>query len=169
MRWIDLDNVDSDEDDLRNRGAALGAATFMRGEGVCAAGDDLFFTATIGGPALLGQVFRYRVSPDAGRNSESAAPGTLTLIAESDENSLLRGADNITMAPFGDLIVCEDTATHCGIVGIGPDGTQYTIADNPYSDSELAGACFSPNGEILFVNIQYPGITLAITGPWPAG
>jgi hypothetical protein len=92
----------------------------------------------------------------------------LTLIAESTEDSLLRGADNITMAPFGDLIVCEDTATHCGIVGIGPDGMQYAIADNPHSDSELAGACFSPDGDILFVNIQYPGITLAITGPWPA-
>ena len=49
-----------------------------------------------------------------------------------------------------------------------PDGEQYAVADNAYSTSELAGACFSPDGEILFVNIQYPGITLAITGPWPA-
>ena len=168
VRWIDLDNVDSDKHDLRNRGANLGAATFVRCEGMCAAGDDLFFTATIGGPSLLGQVFRYRVSPDEGQDAESAAPGTLTLIAESTENSLLHGADNITMAPFGDLLFCEDVATHCGIVGIGPDGMQYAIADNPHSDSELAGACFSPDGQILFVNIQYPGITLAITGPWPA-
>jgi hypothetical protein len=135
---------------------------------MCAVGNDIFFTATIGGPSLLGQIFRYRVSPNEGKNSESAASDTLTLIAESTEQSMLRGADNIMMAPFGDLIVCEDTATHCGIVGIGPDGTQYAIADNPHSDSELAGACFSPDGEILFVNIQYPGITLAITGPWPA-
>jgi secreted PhoX family phosphatase len=131
-------------------------------------GDEFFFTATIGGPSLLGQVFRYRTSPNEGKDTESAVPGTLTLIAESTENSLLRGADNITMAPSGDLIVCEDTATHCGIVGIGPDGRQYAIADNPHSDSELAGVCFSPDGKILFVNIQYPGITLAITGPWPA-
>ena len=168
VRWIDLDNVDSDKNDLRERGSARGAATFMRCEDVCAAGDEFFFTATIGGPSLLGQIFRYRASPDEGKDTESAIPGTLTLIAESTEDSLLRGADNITMAPSGDLIVCEDTATHCGIVGIGPDGMQYAIADNPYSDSELAGACFSPDGQILFVNIQYPGITLAITGPWPA-
>ena len=71
------------------------------------------------------------------------------------------------MAPWGDLVVCEDTAGHCGLVGIRPDGTQYALADNTYSNSELAGACFSPDGKILFVNIQHPGMTLAITGPWP--
>jgi len=157
VHWIDLDNVDSNKDDLRRRGAAKGAATFMRSEGLCVAGDDFFLTATTGGPERLGQVFRYR-----------ATPGTLTLIAESTQSSLLKGADNIVMSEYGDLLVCEDTATHCGIVGIGPDGTQYEVADNAYTDSELAGACFSPDGEILFVNIQYPGMTLAISGPWPA-
>jgi secreted PhoX family phosphatase len=89
------------------------------------------------------------------------------LIAESDGDSLLQNADNLVMAPWGDLIVCEDTAGHCGLVGIRPDGSQYALADNVYSDSELAGACFSPDGSILFVNIQHPGTTLAIAGPWP--
>ncbi|MDF1813834.1 MAG: hypothetical protein P1V20_16650, partial [Verrucomicrobiales bacterium] len=28
------------------------------------------------------------------------------------------------------------------------------------------GACFSPDGSHLFVNIQSPGITLAISGPF---
>ena len=28
------------------------------------------------------------------------------------------------------------------------------------------GPAFTPDGEVLFVNIQTPGITLAITGPW---
>lgn len=167
-RWIELDNVDTAKNDLRLRGAAKGATTFMRGEGLCVADDDFFITATSGGPAGLGQVFRYRASEFEGTRAESDAPGALTLIAESDGASLLRGADNVTMAPYGDLIVCEDTASHCGLVGIGPDGVQYAIADNAYSDSELAGVCFSPDGETLFVNIQYPGMTLAITGPWPA-
>ena len=31
---------------------------------------------------------------------------------------------------------------------------------------EFAGATFSPDGRILFVNMQNPGLTLAITGPW---
>lgn len=165
-RWIDLDDVDSEKNDLRKRGAALGAATFARGEGLCAAGDRFAFTCTIGGPAHLGQVFAYTPSPYEGTSREAERPGRLALIAECDPASLLRNADNLTMAPWGDLIVCEDTSHHCGLVGVRPDGSQYAIADNPYSDSELAGVCFSPDGGTLFVNIQYPGATLAITGPW---
>lgn len=165
--WIDLDNVNPADNDLRLRGAANGAATFARGEGLCNADGDMVFTCTIGGPSRLGQVFNYSPSPYEGQPREMKAPGTLTLIAESDRESLLRNADNLVMAPWGDLIVCEDTANHCGLVGIRPDGTQYPIADNAYSNSELAGVCFAPDGKTLFVNIQYPGMTLAITGPFP--
>jgi secreted PhoX family phosphatase len=32
--------------------------------------------------------------------------------------------------------------------------------------SEFAGPTFSPDGKWLFVNIQVPGITCAITGNW---
>lgn len=164
--WIDLDNVDSDVNDLRLRGAANGAATFARGEGLCATDDGFAFTCTIGGPARLGQVFTYNPSPYEGTDREGEAPGQIELIAESDVNSLLRNADNLTQAPWGDLIVCEDTASNCGIIGIRPDGSQYAIADNAHTESELAGVCFSPDGKTLFVNIQYPGMTIAISGPW---
>ncbi len=166
--WIDLEDVDPVENDLRLRGAAAGAATFARGEGLCAAGDGFAFTCTIGGRLRLGQVFLYRPSPLEGQAGETERPGQLTLIAEAAEDSLLRNADNLTMAPWGDLIVCEDTSNHCGLVGIRPDGTQYQLADNAHSNSELAGVCFAPDGRTLFVNIQYPGTTVAITGPWPA-
>ena len=169
-RWIDLDNVDGDENDLRLRGAALGAATFARGEGLTAAGDRYAFTCTLGGPARLGQVFSYKPSPFEGTSQERDSPGQLMLIAEANAESLFNNCDNLTMAPWGDLIVCEDTednSNHCALVGIKPDGSQYLLANNAYSDSELAGACFSPDGKTLFVNIQYPGMTVAITGPWP--
>ena len=166
-RWIDLDDVDPDDNTLRLRGAEKGAATFARGEGLCAAGDQFAFTCTIGGPARIGQVFTYKPSPFEGTAAEKDEPGEIMLIAEADEQSLLRNCDNLTMAPWGDLIVCEDTSDHCGLVGIRPDGTQYALADNSHSNSELAGVCFSPDGKTLFVNIQYPGMTVAITGPWP--
>jgi hypothetical protein len=165
--WIDLQDVDSDENDLRLRAAADGAATFARGEGLTTAGDRLVFTCTIGGAARLGQVFAYTPSPYEGTSKETQAPGHLAMIAESGLLSLLRNPDNLTMAPWGDLIVCEDTALNCGVIGITPEGEQYHIADNPYSDSELAGVCFSPDGKTMFVNIQYPGMTLAISGEWP--
>ena len=166
IEWIDLDDVDPDENDLRLRGAAAGAATFARGEGLCRAGDQFAFSCTIGGAARLGQIFVYTPSLWEGTEREAEAPGRLTLLAEASPDSMLRNNDNLTMAPWGDLFVCEDTADHCGIVGVRPDGSLYAVADNAYSDSELAGITFAPDGQTLFVNIQYPGTTVAITGPW---
>ena len=48
-------------------------------------------------------------------------------------------------------------------------GERNGIAGN-FSGSEWAGATFEPKkGHWLFVNIQTPGITFAITGPWKKG
>ena len=56
-----------------------------------------------------------------------------------------------------------------------PGGPTQAIARNQLSNgtsngvptySEFTGPTFSPDGKVLFVNIQSPGITLAITGPW---
>ena len=44
-----------------------------------------------------------------------------------------------------------------------------TIAEGDYRDTEFCGACWDPLARTLFVNIQTPGITLAITGPWERG
>ena len=164
--WIDLEDVDSDENDLRKRGAASGAAMFARGEGITVAGNEFAFTCTIGGPDRLGQIFTYRPSPYEGSDREGEAPGQLTLIAEANNDSLLKHCDNLTMAPWGDLIVCEDTSGECALVGVRPDGSQYMVANNAYEQSELAGVCFSPDGQTMFVNIQHRGYTLAVTGPW---
>ncbi len=134
------------------------------------AGDRIAFTCTIGGRARLGHVFSYRPRPFEGDEIETRAPGELTLIAEANEMSLLKNCDNLTMAPWGDLILCEDAVGvkgQCALIGVRTDGSQYAIANNAYSDSELAGVCFSPDGKTLFVNIQIPGMTVAITGPWP--
>lgn len=166
--WIDLDDVDSDANDLRLRGREKGAAIFARGEGLCAADGKLAFSCTIGGPDRLGQVFVYTPSVHEGQVGEDDDPGSLLLLAQATQDSVLRNADNLTMSPWGDLIVCEDTADHCGLVGVREDGSQYALADNAYSSSELAGVCFSPDGSTMFVNIQHPGRTLAITGPWQA-
>ena len=113
-------------------------------------------------------MFRYTPSPLEGQPGETDRPGTLTLFAECSETTLLRNADNLTMAPWGDLIICEDTSHQCSLVCIRPDGSQYLLADNTWSNSELAGVCFSPDGHTLFVNVQHPGTTVAITGPWPS-
>lgn len=164
--WVDLEDPDGERNDLRFRGHEKGAAMFARGEGLCYAGDFFAFTCTIGGQHRLGQVFAYHPSPAEGTAEEKHQPGQLRLIAESSADSILRNADNITMSPWGDLIICEDTADHCGLIGVRPDGQQYPLADNAYTRAELAGICFSPDGSVMLVNIQQRGLTLAITGPW---
>jgi secreted PhoX family phosphatase len=166
VEWVDLDEPDVETNDLRLRGHEKGAAMFARGEGLCRADGDFAFTATIGGPERLGQVFVYRPSPAEGSDGEHSEPGRLSLIAESPAQSILRNADNLTLSPWGDLVVCEDTAGYCGMVGISPDGGQYRIAGNAWQKAELAGVCFSPDGSTLFVNVQQANVTLAITGPW---
>src|SRR3712207_8742193 len=59
-------------------------------------------------------------------------------------------------------------------MGITPDGEVYEFARNrllraPGSEdaSEFCGPAFSPDGRTFFLNVQNPGHTFAITGPFP--
>ena len=78
--------------------------------------------------------------------------------------------DNLTVAPNGHLVVCEDQYTenvHNHLRGITSDGVAYPLALSR-TDTEWAGACFSPDGKVLFANLYRPAKTVAITGPWAA-
>ena len=74
--------------------------------------------------------------------------------------------DNLTVTPWGDIIICEDGKGMDRLIGIRQDGSTYILAENILNNSEFAGANFSPDGTILFVNIFSPTKTIAITGPW---
>ncbi len=165
VEWITLDDVEAPENDLRLRGRAKGAAVFARGEGMWYGKNEIYFACTNGGIKNLGQVFKYIPSSKEGSSAESGAPGKLLLFAESDNMETLKNCDNLTVAPWGDVILCEDHPD-AYLRGITPEGKGYTIARNIFSDSELAGICFSPSGKHMFVNIQNQGLTLAISGPW---
>lgn len=161
VRWVDLDNVESPQDDLRERGAAKGAVLFARGEGIHMGDGDLFFCCTNGGAAQWGQVFRLRPNSAGG-------PDALTLFFESTAPDQFNYGDNLTVADNGHLIVCEDQYTDVvdnHIRGITPAGEAYPLARLTLQ-TELAGACFSPDGRVLFVNAYSPAATMAITGPW---
>lgn len=164
--WIDLDNVDSPADDLRIRGYEDGAARFARGEGMWYGNDAVYFACTNGGEKRLGQIWKYTPSDVEATGGEAGSPGTLELFVEPNDSNIIENADNLTVSPWGDLIVCEDCDSHQDLVGITPDGTAYKFGRNAKSNSELAGATFSPDGSTLFMNIQHAGMTLAITGPW---
>lgn len=81
-----------------------------------------------------------------------------------------KGGDNLVVAPNGHLIVCEDQYTDVvdnRLIGITPQGLPYLLG-RLNMQTELAGACFSPDGRTLFVNAYSPTKTFAITGPWTA-
>ena len=166
VEWIDLDNIDNPNDDLRFRGFEDGAARFARGEGMWYGNDAIYFACTNGGPEKLGQIWKYVPSPVEANAKESNNPGSLELFVESMDSTIIENADNLTVAPWGDLIVCEDTEEKQDLKGVTPKGKVYNLGRNAKSNSELAGATFSPDGSTLFMNIQHSGLTLAITGPW---
>ena len=74
--------------------------------------------------------------------------------------------DNVTVTPWGSLVLAEDGNASSHVLSATPGGPTYAIARNMLNDSEFTGPTFSADGKVLFVNIQTPGITLAITGPW---
>lgn len=166
VSWVDIEDVESPDDSLRFQGFEKGAARFARGEGMWAGDGEFFFACTNGGEKRQGQIFRYIPSPSEGTDAEAQQPAQLELFVESTSPDLLRNCDNLTVAPNGHLVVCEDADDPCRLVGVSPEGKLYLIGENRYTDSELAGACFSPDGKILFVNLQGEGLNLAITGPW---
>ena len=165
VEWLDCEEVDSPEDDLRLRMYDLGATRFARGEGMWFGRGECFFACTTGGKKHQGQIFKYIPSLYEGTARETEAPGTLELFAEPNNSRLLQNCDNVTFSPVGDLVLCEDNHQP-RIIGITPQGAFYPIARNIGYASEFAGAAFSPDGTTLFVNIQHAGLTLAITGPW---
>ena len=84
------------------------------------------------------------------------------------------GPDNVTVTPWGTLVLAEDGVGASHVLSSVPGGPTYAIARNQLNIgtpaapeySEFTGPTFSADGKALFVNIQAPGITLAITGPW---
>lgn len=159
--WITLDTPDSPEDDLRKRGYELGATLFARGEGIHWADNELYFCCTNGGKKQLGQIMRFA----PGRNGQN---DRIQLFLESEDKNLFNFGDNLTVCPNGHLLVCEDQYTEVvdnHLRGVTPEGEVYPFA-KLHLQTELAGACFSPDGRILFVNLYSPTETLAIYGPW---
>lgn len=163
-------------------GLAAGGARFRRLEGCWYHNGRIFFVSTNGGDMGFGQVWVY-----------DPALSTLTMIFESPGHDVCDGPDNCCTTPQGGLILCEDAGGAQFLRGISPSGQIFDFARNLRNTNEFAGACFSPDGQTLFVNqygrgsertvqpykspLQIPvgperferAATLAIWGPWSSG
>jgi secreted PhoX family phosphatase len=117
---------------------------------------------------------RYRPSPHEGRPEEKDQPGRIQLFVQPTDKAVMHMCDNLAVSPWGHLVVCEDKVGGVNYLkAVTPEGKVYAIGRQAQpgitdvkSNSELAGCCFSPDGTTLFVNVYWPGATLAITGPW---
>jgi uncharacterized protein len=181
--------AETDQSAVFLQGFAAGGARFARLEGCWHGQGSIFIVSTNGGNAGAGQVWKYR---PRGRKT-----GTLTLIFESPDVTVLDAPDNITVSPHGGLALCEDGDAEQFLRGLTPDGKIFDFAENLQNDSEWAGATFirahgdgdeddDDGGHLtLFVNRQGPtsgvnppldpdnnddtGMTFAIWGPWKKG
>ena len=163
------------------QGEAQGGGVFSRLEGAWFQEGALYFADTDGGAAEEGVIWKY--TPD-----EDERSGTLVAIFVSRFSEETDAPDNLCLNPRGQLFFCEDGGhTPDRIMGLTHEGQVFAFGANnvvlseaevramnregaigarDYRGSEWAGAGFSPDGQTLFVNIQGPGITFAITGPW---
>jgi secreted PhoX family phosphatase len=180
VRWHTIDNPQwahtpgtLDEVGVFKQGEAKGASTFSRLEGCWYGNGLVYFDATDGGAAQAGQIWQYDPKSEK-----------LTLLFESPSKPTLNMPDNLCVSPRGGIVLCEDNDYGANeypqrMFGLSQEGKLAPFAENnvilsgehngiagDFRTKEWAGATFSPDGQWLFVNIQKPGITCAITGPW---
>ena len=197
--WVDIDDPDPIQPEgltgTFGQGWAKGGALFDRLEGCWYGDGSVFFSSTTGGDAKngdvrsgyaegYGQVWEYRRRGSSG--------GQLVLLYESPGGEVLDSPDNLCVTPRGGILLCEDDGSDANVghhdasgfdpaigdrnrlVGLTPAGEAFTFAENALSESEFAGACWSPDGSILFFNMfgtdaPGSGATFAVRGPWERG
>jgi hypothetical protein len=167
------------------QGWAQGALRMNRGEGIWYHAGKLYVMDTSGGNVGRGAIWELDL-----------AAQTLLCIYASASELVGDSGDNLCVSPRGGILICEDgggvtDAFGFGsrLMGLSPEGDTFIFAKNNVNlsaaqlsaagkrsslaadrrGSEFCGACFDPSGRYLFVNIQTPGITFAITGPWGRG
>lgn len=170
VTWVDIKDPDPPEAETNGlavyqQGFELDGATFGRLEGCFYGNGRIYFTATSAGNKYLGQIWEYA--------PQGTDQGMLTLLYESSDPAALNRPDNICLGSNGELFICEDNQRSVHLRIMTPKGEMSQFCRNIYKEEnidhsaqEFAGVTFSPDFKTLFVNIQIPGLTLAIWGPW---
>jgi len=160
VEWVSVADPQALKASTRDQAHNMGAAFLSRGEGAWFAEGHVYICSTDGGPNRRGQLYRLDILSDG--------MDRLTLVAQAESEDSFANPDNITVSPWGDVFLAEDGAPPNGVRVLKPDGSLHHFARNALNGgkSEIAGICFSPDGKWLFLNLQWEGLTLAITGPF---
>lgn len=185
--WVDIKHPDPSDAEQHPgavyvQGRARGGARFLGLEGAVWSHGGVTFVASESGDEKQGQVWRYVPTSHEG--------GKLTLLYESRNAKVLNQPDAITVTPDGRVVMAEDgdgedekggdnyirVLTKSGKIAdlarmIRPLDLHHWNAEDfskpgAFGASEAAGPNFTPDGKHLFVNIQYPGVTTVISGPF---
>lgn len=190
----ELDNLG-----VYRQGFDKGGAVFARLEGCWHGAGKIYFTATSGGDSNLGQVWEYDPARgvlrlvyesfsvellDSPDNLTVSPRGGLLLCEDGGYPCDLRGLtvdgeifhfaeNNVELWEQPRRLIQALQAN--GLPGGITDRAAFQLLEalgtsaGDFRGREFAGATYSPDGRWLFVNIQTPGITFAITGPWGLG
>lgn len=168
-----------------------GCARMSRREGIWYAGGKMFIVDTGAGLDSSNR-------PGRGEGAVwqlDLGPQRLRALFVSGNQTAGNNPDNVTVSPRGGVVLCENGGgstdafgSGSRLLGLNPageacifvkNGIQLTAAQHAgagklvpagdYRSFEFCGACFDATGRVLFVNVQPPGISFAITGPWAAG
>ena len=188
VEWVPVTDVEAINGRLYN--SAPGRACFARPEGAFYDSGKIYFTCTSGGVARQGQVFVY----DPRRETLTMVFNSSGAGLSNTECNM---PDNLAVSPRGGIVLCEDGGNSIQrLRGLTQSGGTFVFAENRinltasqiaradsalnaggqivatippgnYTNNEWAGVCFFEKW--MFVNLQTPGITLAISGPWDNG
>ncbi len=160
VEWVSVPDSQALKVSTRDQAHNMGAAFLSRGEGAWLSGRQAYFCSTDGGPANRGQLYKLDLSLE---NEDQ-----ITLVAQAEGDEAFDKPDNVTVSPWGDVFLAEDGDAPNGVCVLHPDGSVRYFAENVLNDgdSEITGVCFSPDGRWLFLNLQWEGLTLAVTGPF---
>jgi uncharacterized protein len=162
IEWVPVREAAPDDDVVRARAQADGAARIARGEGLAVRVEGehvaVLVSATIGGRGALGQILELSPEGDG---------GSLRVLAASEGRHDLEMPDNLTVGPGDRVYVCEDGGGHDFVRGLDPrTGAFFDFARNARSTGEISGVCFAPDARTMFLNLQVDGLTLAVRGPF---
>jgi secreted PhoX family phosphatase len=192
VEWVAVNDPQALNERCFEQGYAQGGAEFRRLEGAWPGGSNIYFLSTDGGQAAEGIVFcldlinqTLEVVYDSPSFEGLDNPDNITttprggfLLCEDNAggagNYLLDGINTerlVGLTRNGEVFPFAFNLVDFSAAGMGPynrPGNPITFNQN-YRGNEWAGATFSADGKWLFVCIQTPGITFAITGPWGSG
>lgn len=164
VRWVDGgEDRQAQRSNLRSQ--FPGATQHPKIEGCWSDGRGLWFTLSY---TNASQAQQFGIDTDSGMIMYySYKDETLTLkeYYATGNPEGFHGPDNITVSPFGTVMIAEDGDNPCSLISFTPVRGSQEFARDLADRGEWAGPVFGDKGRVLFGSVQ-SDCTYAITGPF---